>query len=96
VAAFNAASACRAFTPAARALGVAEPDAVGPALFELAARLQAPTSLAELGLDHDAIPEVAKIIAADPVASPRDYTEENVVVLVEQAYRGMKPMPERN
>jgi hypothetical protein len=34
---------------------------------------------------------VAKIIGAAPVSNPRDYTEENVVVLMEQAYLGMKP-----
>jgi maleylacetate reductase len=96
VAAFNAAAVPVLFTPAARALGVSAADEVGAALFDLAAQLNAPTSLADLGLHRDAIPEVAKITAADPVASPRDYTEENVVVLVEQAYRGMKPMPERN
>jgi maleylacetate reductase len=96
VAAFNAAAVPVPFARAARALGVGEPEAVGPALFELAAQLGAPTSLADLGLDHESIPEVAKIIAANPVANPRDYTEENVVVLVEQAYRGSIPMPERN
>ena len=63
---------------------------------ELATQLRAPTSLAELGLDHDSIPGVAKIIGASPVSNPRDYTEENVVGLMEQAYLGTKPMPERN
>jgi hypothetical protein len=47
--------------------------------------------LAELGLDHDAVAEVAKIIGAAPVSNPRDYTEENVLVLMEQTYLGTKP-----
>ena len=96
VAAFNAAAVPVPYARAVRALGVSEPEEVGPALFELATQLRAPTSLAELGLDHDSIPGVAKIIGASPVSNPRDYTEENVVGLMEQAYLGTKPMPERN
>ena len=96
VAAFNAAAVPVPYARAVRALGVGGPEEVGPALFELATQLHAPTSLAELGLDHDSIPAVAKIIAASPVPNPRDYSEENVVVLIEQAYLGTKPMPERN
>jgi maleylacetate reductase len=96
VAAFNAASAPLPFRRAARALGVDVPDEVGAALFDLAARLRAPTSLAELGLNQNTIPEVAKIINATPVGNPRDYGEEDVVLLLEQAYLGTRPMPERN
>ena len=96
LAAFNAPSAPGAFSRAARGLGVSGPEAVGPALFELAAQLQAPTSLAELGLDWDAIPVVAKVIGATPISNPRDYTEQDVRSLVEQAYLGNKPPPERN
>ena len=76
--------------------GVPGPESVGPALFELTARLRAPTSLADLGLHHTSIREVAKIIDANPVANPRDYSEEDVVLLLEQAYLGTRPMPERN
>lgn len=91
VAAFNAAAVPVPFARAVRAMGLGGPDEVGPAVFELATQLHAPTSLAELGLDHDAISEVAKIIGAAPVSNPRDYTEEQVVLLLEQAYLGIKP-----
>lgn len=91
VAAFNAAAVPAPFARAVRAMGLGGPDEVGPAVFELATQLHAPTSLAELGLDHDAISEVAKIIGAAPVSNPRDYTEEQVVLLLEQAYLGIKP-----
>ena len=64
VAAFNAPAAPAAFTLAAEALGVAGPDRVGPALFDLATRLAAPTSLAGLGLDPGAIEQVAATVAA--------------------------------
>jgi maleylacetate reductase len=96
VAAFNAPAVPVPFARAARAMGLGGPDEVGAAMFELATQLRAPTSLAELGLDHDAVAGVAKIIGAAPVSNPRDYTEENVVVLMEQAYLGSKPLPERN
>jgi alcohol dehydrogenase class IV len=88
VAAFNAPAASRPFSRAARALEVNGPEAVAPALFQLAARVQAPTSLADLGFKLDAIETVAKTIAGAPVANPRDYTEEDVSYLVRQAYFG--------
>ena len=91
VTAFNAPAVRVPFARAVRALGLAGPDEIGPAVFELATQLHAPTSLAQLGLDHGAIPEVAKIIGAALVSNPRDYTEEQVVVLLEQAYLGIKP-----
>ena len=90
VTAFNAPAVPVPFARAVRALGLGGPDEVGPAVFELATQLHAPTSLAQLGLDHGAIPEVAKIIGASPVSNPRDYTEQQVVVLLEQAYLGIK------
>ena len=71
VAAFNAPAAPDAFSRAARALSVAGPEAVGPALFELATQLEAPTSLADLGLRSDAIEVVGKTVAAALVSNPR-------------------------
>lgn len=91
VAAFNAPAAPDAFSRAARALGAPGPEAVGPALFELATQLEAPTSLADLGLKSDAIEVVGKTVAGAPVSNPRDFTEEDVCYLVRQAYMGSKP-----
>ena len=96
VAAFNAPSAPGPFSCAARALDVSGPEAVGPALFELATRLDAPTSLADLGLELEAIDAVAKTVAGAPVSNPRAFTEEDVRYLVQQAYLGKRPLPERN
>jgi maleylacetate reductase len=95
VAAFNAPAASDAFTRAGRALGVSGPGAIGPALFELAIQLQAPTSLADLGLERNAIEDVGKIVAGAPVTNPRDFTEDDVSYLVLQAYLGNKPSQER-
>jgi maleylacetate reductase len=95
VAAFNAPAAPDAFSRAARALRVAGPEAVGPALFELATQLGAPTSLADLGLESDAIEVVGQTVAGAPVSNPRDFTEEDVCYLVRQAHMGRKPQRER-
>jgi maleylacetate reductase len=94
VAAFNAHSAKDPFSRAARALGVDGPEAVAPALFELATQLEAPTSLADLGFELEAIDAVAKTVTAAPVSNPRAFTEEDVRYLVQQAYLGRRP--ERN
>ena len=98
VAAFNAPAASGPFGRAARALGVSEPAAVAPTMFDLATQLGAPTSLSELGLEPDAIEAVAKIVAragAAPGSNPRDFAEEDVSYLLLQAYLGKRPLPER-
>jgi maleylacetate reductase len=94
VAAFNASAAPGAFGRAADALGVDGPEAVAPALFQLAARLKAPTSLADLGLKLDTIEGIAETVAAAPVVNPRDFTEEDVSYLLRQAYLDKAPLPE--
>ena len=96
VAAFNAPAAPGPFSRVARVLGLGGPEQVGPALFELGAQLQAPSSLAELGFEPDAIDMVAKIVTAAPVSNPREFAEEDVSYLVRQAYLGKEPLPERN
>lgn len=96
VAAFNAPAALVPFSRAADALGVDGPEAVAPALFQLTAQLAAPASLADLGLELDAIDIVAKTVAGAGVTNPRDFTEEDVSYLVRQAYLGNQPQRERN
>lgn len=95
VATFNAPAAPDAFIRAARALGAPGSEAVGPALFELATQLGAPTSLADLGLKSDAIEAIGQTVAGAPVSNPRNFTEEDVCYLVRQAYTGSKPQRER-
>jgi maleylacetate reductase len=96
VAAFNAPAALAPFSRAADALGVDGPEAVAPALFQLTAQLPAPASLADLGLELDAIDIVAKTVAGTGVTNPRDFTEEDVSYLLRQAYLGRQPLQERN
>jgi maleylacetate reductase len=69
---------------------------VAPALFQLADRLKAPTSLADLGLELDTIKGIAETVAAAPVVNPRDFTEEDVSYLLRQAYLDKAPLPEGN
>jgi maleylacetate reductase len=100
VAAFNAPAASGPFARAARALGVSEPAAVAPAVFDLAIQSGAPTSLSKLGLVPNAIEAVAKIVGpragTAPVSNPRDFAEEDVKYLLLQAYLGKRPQAERN
>jgi alcohol dehydrogenase class IV len=65
-------------------------------LFQLAARLGAPTSLARLGFQPEAIEAVGEAVAGAPVSNPREFTKEDVCYLVRQAYLGKEPLPERN
>jgi maleylacetate reductase len=93
VAGFNAPSALGPYSRAARALGIRGPEAVPPALFELARDLRAPASLAELGLNIDAIDEVAKNIAESDVPNPREFTRDDLGSLLRRAYVGERPQP---
>ncbi|HLU60300.1 MAG TPA: maleylacetate reductase [Pseudonocardia sp.] len=85
VAAFNA--------PAAPALA----DLLGPdpggALWDLAAKLGAPRSLAELGLPSSGIGEVVGQAVASPYANPRPVTADDLTRLVRAAHRGERPGP---
>jgi maleylacetate reductase len=91
VASFNAPAASEAFHTAARALGLSDPPAVGPALFDLARRLSAPRSLAELGLSNDAVGEVARTVAEASVTNPRAFSAHDLESLLQQAYGGEPP-----
>ncbi|GAA1807936.1 maleylacetate reductase [Planosporangium flavigriseum] len=91
VAAFNAAAAPEAFTRAARALRVDAPGDVGQVLFDLATKVGAPTSLADLGLASDAIDDVAAVVAASTVANPRPAVEAELVHLLRAAFIGTRP-----
>jgi maleylacetate reductase len=70
---------------------VAGPDRVGPALFDLATRLAAPTSLAGLGLAPEAIEQVAATVAGSQVVNPRPVTEADLVRLLRDAHAGKHP-----
>jgi maleylacetate reductase len=95
VAAYNAPAARPAFTRAARALACGDPLDVGPALFDLAVRILAPTSLSELGLPQGAVEQVAATVAAADVPNPRPVTVPELVRLLQGAYMGRRPEENR-
>jgi maleylacetate reductase len=76
------------------ALGAGEDGDAAAALFDLAAEIGAPTSLAALGLPAGALAEAAERIVGETGASnPRPVDRESVLRMLEQAYSGARPLP---
>jgi maleylacetate reductase len=88
VTAYNAPAAPAAMVRAARALGAQDP---ARALWELAGRIGAPTSLAQVGLDPDRIQEAARLVVETPPANPRPVDRAAVHELLRAAHAGMSP-----
>lgn len=88
VARFNQPAAPEALARVARALGVDEPAA---GLFDFAAAIGAPTSLAELGMDEGDLDEVARLSVEPPPWNPRPVDVEAVRAVMEDAYHGRRP-----
>ena len=86
---YNTQAAPAAIARVAEALG-AEDAAV--ALFELAQRIGAPTSLKALGMPEETLAEAAHLAAEPPPANPRPVTAESVLALLREAYAGRRPV----
>jgi maleylacetate reductase len=86
--AFTLPAAPAAAAALARALGR---DDVPGALWDLAAALGAPTSLAALGMDPAGLPEVVRQVMAAPYASPRPVTAADAAALLDHAQKGARP-----
>jgi maleylacetate reductase len=87
--AYNAPAAPEAVAALSRALG-GVPDPAR-AVWELAGRLGAPRSLAELGMAEDDIPRIADLAVANPYANPRPVTRDGVEALLHAAWAGDPP-----
>ncbi len=87
-AAYNAAGAAAAMRRVARALGVEDAPA---GLHALAKRLNAPTSLRELGLPEDALDRAAEIASRDPYPNPVPIERAAVRALLGRAWAGDAP-----
>jgi alcohol dehydrogenase class IV len=87
-AAFNRNAAPEAMRLAAEALGVA--DAPG-GIFDLAARIGAPTALKDIGMPHDGLDRAAKLATENPYFNPRPVDYAGVRQLLEDAYEGKRP-----
>ncbi len=88
VTAYNAPAAPAAMLRAARALGAQDP---ARALWELAERIGAPTSLAQVGFDPGRIPEAARLVVETPPANPRPVDRAAVDELLCAAHAGIVP-----
>jgi maleylacetate reductase len=87
--AYNAPAAPQAVAALSRALGGTD-DPPG-ALWELAGRLGAPPSLAELGMARTDIDRIADLAVANPYANPRPVTRDGVESLLRSAWVGERP-----
>ncbi|MFD8232165.1 maleylacetate reductase [Streptomyces sp. NPDC059696] len=86
--AHNAPAAPQAVAVLRRALGA---DDVPRALWDLAGRLGAPRSLAELGLARADLTPAATRVAGEPYANPREVTAEGVRSVLLAAFEGVPP-----
>ncbi|MFI5675420.1 maleylacetate reductase [Streptomyces cellulosae] len=86
--AYNAPAAPDAVAALSRAL---ETDDAPRALWDLAGRLGAPRSLAELGLTETDVAKAAEVATGQPYANPRPVTTDGVLALLRAAYAGEAP-----
>lgn len=91
--AYNQPAAPEAVAALSRALGGA-PDPARQ-LWDLAGRLGAPRSLAELGMKETDVPRAAELAVANPYANPRPVTRDGVESLLRAAWAGEPPPPLR-
>ncbi|SED71432.1 maleylacetate reductase [Rhizobiales bacterium GAS191] len=88
-AAYNAAAAPDAMARIARALG--GPDAPF-SLFDLAARLNAPTSLKQIGMLERNLDRAAELALENPYWNPAPIERDGVRSLLDHAFHGRRPM----
>lgn len=74
--------------PARKALNT---NNVAQALFDLAEKLGAPTSLAALGMPEEGIDRATEIAIATPYPNPRPLSREGIRALLDDAYHGRRP-----
>ena len=87
--AYNAAQVPQAMAALRRALGCEDPPR---ALFDLAARLGAPTSLAALGMPAEGIERAAQLATQNPYFNPRPVQRDLIVGLLKRAWAGEVPV----
>jgi maleylacetate reductase len=86
--AYTASAAPEAMSRIARALGA---KSAAPGLYDLAASLGAPTSLAALGLKAADLDRAADIAVENPYYNPRPITREGIRALLQDAFEGKRP-----
>ena len=87
-AAYNAPAAPEAMARVARALGAAD----GPqALYDLARRIGAPTTLEGIGMPEGGLDRAADLAVANPYWNPRPIDRAGVRALLDDAFHGRRP-----
>jgi len=88
---YNASGAPEAMRRVARALGshTATPAAGG--LYDLAAQLDAPLALRDIGLGERDLDTAADLAVQNPYANPVPVTRDGVRALLQRAYEGVRP-----
>jgi maleylacetate reductase len=86
---YNAEAAPEAIDRVARAL---DSEDAAVALFDLAQRIVAPTSLQALGMPEEKLAEAARLAAEPPPANPRPVTADSLLPLLRDAYAGRRPV----
>jgi maleylacetate reductase len=93
VVAYNSSAAPGEISRVSSALGAGEKGDAAGTLFDLARRIGAPASLAELGLPSAALSEAAeRIVAETGAANPRRVDQASILLMLEQAYVGSRPV----
>jgi alcohol dehydrogenase class IV len=91
VARFNRDAAPDALARAAKALDASD---AATALYDLAAEIGAPTSLAQLGMHEEDLGRAAHLSVDPPAWNPRPADAADVRSLLEDAFRGRRPDPD--
>lgn len=88
--AYNQPAAPDTVAALSRALGGVPDPARG--LWELAGKLGAPRSLADLGMKEEDIPHIAELAVTNPYANPRPVTRDGIESLLRDAWIGGTPV----
>lgn len=88
---YNASHIPKEIKVMARALGTEEDDVAG-FLFDLAKSLNAPTSLASIGMRIEDLDEAAEYATKNPYYNPRPIDKASIRQLLEYAFRGERPV----
>jgi maleylacetate reductase len=76
------------------AVAIGEPDVPG-AVFDLARRIGAPASLAEIGMTGDRLDEAAGLIAEASAGTAMEISENDARALLDHAFAGRRPQSRR-
>lgn len=88
---YNAGHAPEAMKALARALGSDVSDVAG-SIYDLLKSMDAPTSLAEIGMKEKDLDAAAKLATQNPYYNPRPIDEKSIRQLLEYAYNGQRPV----